>query len=88
MLKIWFFNESRMISGYTSLTCDGKDLSSCTRLPALGRIIYSTLLARRFLIPRILSIYIVFILNRPRHLLTVPGDHYFQYNSVLAVFDW
>jgi hypothetical protein len=26
-LEIWFFDESRMIPGYTSLTYDGKDLS-------------------------------------------------------------
>jgi hypothetical protein len=38
MLEIWFFDESRMISGYTSLTHDGKDLSLCTRLQALGLI--------------------------------------------------
>jgi hypothetical protein len=32
MLEIWFFDESKMILGYTSLTHDGKDLSLCTRL--------------------------------------------------------
>jgi hypothetical protein len=32
MLEIWFFDESRMIPGYTSLTHDGKGLSLCTRL--------------------------------------------------------
>jgi hypothetical protein len=32
MLEIWFFDEFRMIPGYTSLTHDGKDLSMCTRL--------------------------------------------------------
>jgi hypothetical protein len=74
MLEIWFFNESRMTPGYTSLTHDGKGLSSCTRLQALGGIAYSTLIARRFLIPGISSIYAIFILNQPRHLLTVPGD--------------
>jgi hypothetical protein len=31
-LEIWFFDESRMIPGYTSLNHDGKDLSLCTRL--------------------------------------------------------
>jgi hypothetical protein len=31
-LEIWFFDESRMISGYTSLAHDGKDLSLCIRL--------------------------------------------------------
>jgi hypothetical protein len=40
------------------------------------------------LIPGISSIYIVFILNQSRHLLTVPGDQYFQYNSILLVYDW
>jgi hypothetical protein len=88
LLEIWFFDEFRMILGYTSLTRDGKGLFLCTRLQALGCIIYSTLMARRFLIPRILSIYVVFILNQPRHLLTVPGDRYFQYNSVLPIYEW
>jgi hypothetical protein len=32
MLEIWFFDESRIIPGYTSLTHDGKDLSLCTRI--------------------------------------------------------
>jgi hypothetical protein len=77
MLEIWFFDESRMTPGYTSLTRNGKGLSSSTRLQALGRIAYSTLMARRFLIPGISSIYVIFILNQPRHLLTVPGDQYF-----------
>jgi hypothetical protein len=88
MLEIWFFDKSRMISGYTSLTHDGKGLSLCPRLQALGRIAYSTLMARRFLIPGILNIYVVFILNQPRHLLMVPGDNYFQYNSILLVYNW
>jgi hypothetical protein len=74
MLEIWFFDESRMIPGYTSLTHDGKGLSSCTRLQALGHIAYSTLMSRRFLIPGISSIYAVFILNQPRYLLSVLGD--------------
>jgi hypothetical protein len=86
MLEIWFFDESRMTPGYTSLIRKG--LSSSTRLQALGLIAYSTLMARRFLIPRILSIYIIFILNQPRYLLTVPRDQCFQYNSVLLVYDW
>jgi hypothetical protein len=30
MLEIWFFDKSRMIPGYTSLTCDGKGLSLFT----------------------------------------------------------
>jgi hypothetical protein len=63
MLEIWFFDESRTTPGYTSLTHDGKSLSSCTRLHALGRITYSTLMARRFLVPGISSIYAVFILS-------------------------
>jgi hypothetical protein len=32
ILEIWFFDESRTTPGYTSLTRDGKDLSSSTRL--------------------------------------------------------
>jgi hypothetical protein len=48
MLEIWFFDESRMISGFTSLTHDGKDPSLCTRLQALDLIIYGTLMARRY----------------------------------------
>jgi hypothetical protein len=38
MLEIWFFDKSRMILVYTSLTHDGKDLSLCTRLQALDLI--------------------------------------------------
>jgi hypothetical protein len=88
MLEIWFFDESRMTPGYTSLTRDGKGLSSCTWLQDLGRIAYSALMARRFLIFGISSIYAIFILNQPRHLLIVLGDQYFQYNSILLVYDW
>jgi hypothetical protein len=64
MLEIWFFDESRMIPSYTSLTHDGKDLSLCTKLQALDLIAYSTLMARRYQILGILSIYIVFILDQ------------------------
>jgi hypothetical protein len=77
MLEIWFSDESRMTPGYISLTHDAKGLSLCTRLPAPSRIVYSTLMARKFLIRGILSIYVVFILNQPRHLPTMPGDKYF-----------
>jgi hypothetical protein len=87
MLKIWFFDASRMIPGYTSITHDVKGLSLCTWLQALDRIAYSIQMARRFLIPRILSIYVIFILNQPRHLLTVPEHKHFQYNSTLLVYD-
>jgi hypothetical protein len=52
-----------MIPGYTSLTHDGKDLSLCTRLQALDLIAYSTLMARRYQILGILSIYVAFILD-------------------------
>jgi ribonuclease HI len=51
-------------------------------------IAYSTLMHRTFLIPQISSIYIIFIHNQTRHLLTVPGDQYFQYNSVLLIYEW
>jgi hypothetical protein len=61
-LEIWFFDEFRMIPGYTSLTHDGKDLSLCTRLQALDLIIYGTLMARRYQILGILNIYVGFIL--------------------------
>jgi hypothetical protein len=88
MLEIWFFDESRMTPSYTSLTHDAKGLSSCTWLQALGHIAYSTLMARRLLIIGISSIYTVFILNQPRHLLTAPGDQYFQHNFVLRVHNW
>jgi hypothetical protein len=88
MLDIWFFDESRMTLGYTSLTRDGRGLSSCTRLQALGHIAYSTLMARRFLIPGISSIYAVFILSQPKCVLSAPGDQYFLYNSILLVYDW
>jgi hypothetical protein len=63
-LEIWFFDESRMIPGYTSINLDGKDLSLCTRLQALDLIAYSTLTARRYQILGILSIYVVFILDQ------------------------
>jgi hypothetical protein len=74
MLEIWFFDKSRMIPGYTSLTRDGKGLSLCTRLQALDLITYSTLMATRFLILGISSIYAVFLLDQLGHLLLVPGD--------------
>jgi hypothetical protein len=64
MLDIWFFDESRMVPGCTSLTHDGKDLSLCTRLQALGLIVYSILMARMYQILRILNIYIGFILDQ------------------------
>jgi hypothetical protein len=59
-LEIWFFDEFRMIPGYTSLTHDGKNLPLCTRLQALDLIAYNTLMARRYQIPGILSIYIIY----------------------------
>jgi hypothetical protein len=74
MLEIWFFDESKMTLSYTSLTRDGKDLSSSTRLQTLDLIAYITLMARKFLIPGISSIYIVFILDQLGHLLLAPGD--------------
>jgi hypothetical protein len=61
MLKIWFFDESRMIPGCTSSTHDGKDPSLCTRLQALDLIDYSTQMARRYQIHGILNIYVGFI---------------------------
>jgi hypothetical protein len=64
MLEKWFFAESWMTSGYTSLTRDGKGLSLCTRLQALDLIAYRTLMARRYEILGILSIYVVFILDQ------------------------
>jgi hypothetical protein len=64
MLEIWFFDESRMIPGNTSLIHDGKDLSLCTRLHALDLIAYSTRMAKRYQILGILSIYVVFILGQ------------------------
>jgi hypothetical protein len=74
MLEIWFFDESKMIPSYTSLTYDGKGLSSCTMLQALDLIAYGTLMARRFLILRISSIYTVFILDQLGHFPLVPRD--------------
>jgi hypothetical protein len=64
MLGIWFFNESKIILDFTSLAHDGKDLPLCTKLQALNLIAYSILIARRYLIPGILSIYVGFILNQ------------------------
>jgi hypothetical protein len=63
-LEIWFFDESRMILGYTSLTRNGKDLSLCTRLHALDLIAYSILMARRYQILGILIIYVIFTLDQ------------------------
>jgi hypothetical protein len=63
-LEIWFFDESRMIPSYTSLTHVGKDLSLCTRLQVLDLIAYSILITRRYKILGILSIYVVFILDQ------------------------
>jgi hypothetical protein len=64
MLEIWFFNESRMIQGFTSLIHDGKDLSLCTRLQALNLINYSTRMARRYQTHGILNTYDNFILDQ------------------------
>jgi hypothetical protein len=63
-LEIWFFDESRMILVYKSLTHDGKNLPLCTRLQALDLIDYSTRMARRFQILGILNIYAGFILDQ------------------------
>jgi hypothetical protein len=63
-LEIWFFNESRMIQGYKSLTHDGKDLSLCTRLQALDLIAYSIMMVKRYQILGIMSIYVIFILDQ------------------------
>jgi hypothetical protein len=71
MFEIWFFDEFRMTPGYTSLTRDGKGLLSSTRLQALDLITYRTLMARRFLISGISSIYTIFILDQSGHLLLV-----------------
>jgi hypothetical protein len=73
-LEDWFFDESRVKLGCTSLSHDGRGLSSCTRLQDLDR-------------PRRSSIYAIFILSQPRHLLSAPGDQNFQYNSVLLVYN-
>jgi hypothetical protein len=63
-LEIWFFDESRMIPGYTSLTHGGKDLSPCTRLEALDLIGYSTQMAKRYQTHGILNIHVGFILHQ------------------------
>jgi hypothetical protein len=77
-LEIWFFDESRMKSGCTSLIRDGRGLSSCTRLQDKDHISYSTLMTRRFQTPGISSIYAISILSQPRHLLSAPGDQIFS----------
>jgi hypothetical protein len=66
MLEIWFFDESRMIPGFTSLTHDGKDHSLCTRLQAVDLIACSTQMARRYQIHGIFNIYVDFILEMTR----------------------
>jgi hypothetical protein len=63
-LEIRFFDESRMISGYTSSIHDGRGLSLCIRLQALDLIAYSILTVKRYQIPGILSMYVVFILDQ------------------------
>jgi hypothetical protein len=83
LLETWFFDKSRMKPGYTSLTHDGRGSSSCTRLQDQGRITYSTLMVRSFLIRGISSIYAVFILSQPIHLLSAPGD---QISSTTPVY--
>jgi hypothetical protein len=88
ILEIWSFDESRMTSGYTSSICDGKGLSLCIRLHDLDLIVYSTLMAKLFLILGMSSIYAVFILDQLGYFLLVPGDYYFQYYFILLVYDW
>jgi hypothetical protein len=63
-LEIWFFDESRMILVYTSLTHDGKNLSLCTRLQDLDLIAYSTRMARRYQILGTLNICVGSILDQ------------------------
>jgi hypothetical protein len=69
MLEIWFFDESRMIPGYTSLIYGGKDLSLCTRLQTLDLIAYTTRMGRRYQILGILNMYSVSSLINRKHLL-------------------
>jgi hypothetical protein len=64
VLAIWFFDESMMIPGYTSLIHSGKDLSLCTRLQSLDLIAYSTRMARRYQILGIWNIYNVITLDQ------------------------
>jgi hypothetical protein len=64
MLEIWFFDESRMIQGFTSLTRDGNDLTLCTKSQALDLIDYSTRMARRYQTLEILHTYDGFILHQ------------------------
>jgi hypothetical protein len=64
ILEIWFFDESRMIQGFTSLPHDGKDLSLCTRSQALDLIDYSTRMARKYKTHEILNTYDGFILDQ------------------------
>jgi hypothetical protein len=64
MLEIWFFDVSRMIQGFTSLTHDSKDLSLCTRSQALDLIDYSTRMTRRYQTHGILNIYVGFTLDQ------------------------
>jgi hypothetical protein len=87
-LKIWLFNESRMILDYTSLNHDGKNLSLSTKLQDLNLIAYSTLTVRRCQILGILSIYVVFIFYQPRTSFIDVWRWILQYNSILPVHDW
>jgi hypothetical protein len=64
MLEIWFFDEFRMIQGFTSLTHDGKDLSLCTRLQALDLIACNIRMAKRYQIHGTLNTYDGFILDQ------------------------
>jgi predicted ATPase len=58
-LEIWSFAASRMKLGCTSLTCDRRGPSSCSRLQDQSRIAYNTLMARRSQTPGISSTYVV-----------------------------
>jgi hypothetical protein len=69
ILEIWFFDESRMIQGFASLTRDGKELSLCARSQALDLINYSTQVAKRYQTHGILNTYVGFILNSTRAII-------------------
>jgi hypothetical protein len=91
-LEIWFFDESRMIPGYTSLIHDGKDLSLCTRLQALDLISYNTRMARTSKFTEGASLpcsqYLITSFRLESWVTQGALHSYFQYNVVLLVYDW
>jgi hypothetical protein len=88
VLEIWFFDESRMILGYISLIHGGR-IFYCAQ--GYGPWILSLTVpwwsgGIKFL-EYWASTSFSSLINWG-HLLLMPGDGYFHYNSILPVYDW